>query len=72
MTEYWYNYRTNEFEEFTKTPIDFHDFIPQQAPAQNMLNLLIETGVSPEFAALRVLLLYVQPGLKPDRREEAR
>ena len=72
MTKYWYNFRTNEIEELAETPIDYHDFIPQQAAAQNMLNLLIETGVSPELAALRVLLLYVQPELKPDREEEAR
>lgn len=59
MKGYWYNYKENEFQALAEPPKDFHDYIPQDAPAQNMFNLLVSMGAPPAKAAIKVLSCYI-------------
>ena len=58
-THTWYNCRTKTFDDIQGVPEDFSDYIPQSAPAQNLYNLLIETGKTSIEAALHILQFIV-------------
>ena len=56
MIEFWFNFRTKEYEGLAETPQDFADYIPQEQAAQNLYKLYIEHfGLSPIDAAKKVL-----------------
>jgi len=49
----WYNFRTGKYED---TGEDLRDYIPQSPVAQNMYDLLVQTGTEPLDAALKILM----------------